>query len=314
MEQVDNRPIEEIGQEKFNTPKTDWLLIASYLFLALLFWQSWLRYEAGSKPITGSELGSFVTATLLVFCNYIFPRKGLRGASIFIFIISLFFSLSATTESIDKVFEKNKKNPLSKQTEKPTLPNCPDASKSWVNWKECNDKFPQAEAERLAHNKTVGEYNAELPAKNKEIEEYNSKLSFGQLSLQSEITIILYLLLAIGIPSIEMYSVYVFHNNREKGTETATKSEIKIVFPWTKPNLDEAMRQLVVIRKWDTKTATDKLQSIGFSNVEIGKVLDLHKSTISRKQKEPRRQPVLIALPTKRNDKQPELFRSVKEA
>ena len=236
--------------------------------------------------------------------------------SVFIFVISLFFSLSASTESIDKVFEKNKKIPQSKQTEKPTLPACPDATKNWFAWDECMKKFPQAEAERLAFNKEVGEYNDSLPTKNAEIEKFNAELSYGKLSLQSQIVIILYMLLAIGIPTIEMYSVYVFHNKPEKETETSHdgKTEFKFVFPWTKPNLDEAMQILVDLRKWDSKTATDKLQSVGFSNVEIAKILNLHKSTISRKQSESRRQPTLIALPSKRNDKQPELFRSVKEA
>ena len=312
MEQVDNRPIEEIGQEKNGT---DWLVLTGYLFLPVLFGLSWIRYELGSRPLfENSEIASYALATFLVLCNYLFPAKGLKAMSVFIFLISLFFSLSATTESIEKVFEKNKKKILTKQTEKPTLPACPDATKNWAGWEECYKKFPQAEKERLEYNKAVGEFNSELPAKNAEIEKFNSELDFQKLTLQSKFTIILYILLAIGIPTIEMYSGYVFHNTEsEKGTQTS-KSEIKIVFPWTKPNLDEAMRLLVIIRKWDTKTATDKLQSIGFSNVEIGKVLDLHKSTISRKQKEPRRQPVLIALPTKRNDKQPELFRSVKEA
>ena len=312
MEQEDNRPIPEIGQEK----KTDWLVLVGYLFLPVLFGLSWIRYELGSRPLfTDSDIASYALATFLVFSNYLFPAKGYKAMSAFIFVISLFFSLSASTESIDKVYAKNKKTSIPKKEIKPTLPACPDSFTNWNAWDECMRKFPQAEAERLAHNKEVGEYNDSLPAKNAEIEKFNTELSYRKLSLQSQIVIILYMLLAIGIPTIEMYSVYVFHNNKsEKGTSQDGKTEIKIVFPWTKPNLDEAMQILVDLRKWDSKTATDKLQSIGFSNVEIAKILNLHKSTISRKQSESRRQPTLIALPTKRNDKQPELFRSVKEA
>ena len=312
MEQEDNRPLEQNGQEK----KTDWLVLVGYLFLPVLFGLSWIRYELGSRPLfTDSDIASYALATFLVFSNYLFPAKGYKAMSMFIFVISLFFSLSASTESIDKVFKKNIKAALPKKDTKPTLPNCPLSTIDWNAWKECMDKFPQAEAERLAYNKEVGEYNDSLPAKNAEIEKFNTELSYGKLSLQSQIVIILYMLLAIGIPTIEMYSVYVFHNNKsEKGTSQDGKTEFKIVFPWTKPNLDEAMQILVDLRKWDSKTATDKLQSVGFSNVEIAKILNLHKSTISRKQSESRRQPTLIALPTKRNDKQPELFRSVKEA
>jgi len=312
MEQEDNRPIPEIGQEK----KTDWLMVIGYLFLPVLFGLSWIRYELGSRPVfSNSEWGSFALATFLVFCNYLFPAKGLKAMSVFIFLISLFFSLSATTESIDKVFEKNKKNPLSKQNEKPTLSPCPDASKSWVNWKECNDERPQAEAERLAHNEDVKKYNAELPAKNKEIEKFNSELSYKKLSLQSQITIILYLLLAIGIPSIEMYSVYVFHKkDSEKGTQQDAKPEIKIIFPWTQIPIETAMSHLCKDRKWDTKTATLKLQGLGFSNTEIGNILQRSKSAISKAQTELRtKQPKLIALPRKDKDQQ-ELFKTGTEA
>jgi hypothetical protein len=201
------------------------------------------------------------------------------------------------------------------QLEKPTLQNCPSALTDWNMWHECMLKYPQAEKERLEHNKKVGEFNATLPSKNAEIEKYNAELTFAKLNLQSQITILLYILLAIGIPSLEMYSVYILHSNTSESEEGSNQSKwISTLQKVFKPDLTEAMRQLVVIRKWDAKQATDKLQSIGFTNVEIAKVLDLHKSTISRKQKESRRQPVLFVLPTNRNQKQPDLFGNAKEA
>lgn len=313
---INNRASLDPSQEKNVTQKTDWLIWIGYLFLPVLFGLSWIRYELGSKPVfPESEVASYALATFLVFCNYLFPAKGYKAMSVFIFLISLFFSLSATTESIDKVFEKNKKSPLSKQTEKPTLPNCPSAKVDWNTWHECFLKFPQAEKERLEYNQKVGEYNNSLPAKNTEIEKFNSELSYAKLSLQSQITIILYILLAIGIPTIEMYSVYVFHNKTEsgKGTET-TKPEIKFIFPWTQIPIETAMSQLCKDRKWDTKTATLKLQGLGFSNSEIGNILQRSKSAISKAQIELRtKQPKLIALPRKDKDQQ-DLFKTGTEA
>ena len=311
MEQEDNRPLEQNGQEK----NTDWLVLVGYLFLPVLFGLSWIRYELGSRPLfTDSDIASYALATFLVFANYLFPAKGYKAMSVFIFVISLFFSLSASTESIDKVFAKNKKQSLSKQSEKPTLPACPDAVKNWFAWDECMKKFPQAEAERLAHNKEVGEYNDSLPAKNAEIEKFNAELSYGKLSLQSQIVIILYMLLAIGIPTIEMYSVYVFHNaDSEKGTQD-TKPEIKFIFPWTQIPIETAMSQLCKERKWDTKTATLKLQGLGFSNTEIGSILQRSKSAISKAQTELRtKQPKLIVLPRKDKEQQ-DLFKTGTEA
>lgn len=311
MEQEDNRPIPEIGQEK----KTDWLVLVGYLFLPVLFGLSWIRYELGSRPLfTDSDIASYALATFLVFSNYLFPAKGYKAMSMFIFVISLFFSLSASTESIDKVFKKNIKAALPKKDTKPTLPNCPLSTIDWNAWKECMDKFPQAEAERLAYNKEVGEYNDSLPAKNAEIEKFNTELSYGKLSLQSQIVIILYMLLAIGIPTIEMYSVYVFHNNKSEKGITTSKSEIKIVFPWTRIPIETAMSQLCKERKWDTKVATLKLQSLEFSNTEIGNILQRSKSAISKAQTELRtKQPKLVALPRKDKNQQ-DLFKTGTEA
>lgn len=263
---------------KENTMK----IVGWALVLALLYF-SYTRYEIGSKSID-SEIGSSSLAVLLIICMAYFPYRGWILPSAGIFLVSILFSLSSYSDTIINEYAKFKKPLLVQMALKDPLPDCPSAAESWFNFAECKEKFPQKEKERLEYNLNAKVFNDALPALNKEIQNYNENLSFMQLPINSRFSILKWIMLAVGIPFLELFIVFRMHNETGKAEEGASRfiQTIRKVFnPYSR---EEMLSR--ILAGVETKDAVKVLSILSYKNEDMTGILNKSKGCISKVRSE----------------------------